>query len=930
MDTTAVMSLGRYEIRSKLGAGGMGEVYKAWDTQLGRFAALKLFPIACATNEDRLRRFAQEGRVISALNHPNIVTIYDMGQAGSTHYIATEFVNGETLRRCLARGRVDTRRAVSIAHQVAEALVAAHAVGVVHRDIKPENIMVRTDGYVKVLDFGLAKLLQDGVLSPVGPEVSTATDVNTELGTILGTLAYMSPEQLRGRQVDGRTDVWSLGVVLYEMLAGHLPFDRSTKSDLIASILERQPPPLSLPELEDATPFQRIVIKALRKDKEQRHHAAQELLTELTLLRRELDFNTSPIRAAVTTENSAEATPESVELPGYKADGRAAVISTANSTSGVEQRASIVRHHAPVALALLAAVGVAITGLLLLRNGFIAWSYPKDAPQEMQFTRLVTTRKVTAATISPDGKYVALLSEDAGRQSILVRQVGTSRDIQIVGPSESHYGGLAYSPDGDYVYYLLEEESTRTLFRVPAFGGSPRELATNVETSVTFSPDGRQIAFLRKRGETASLVVAREDGAEEYEVAADTSRNGLRIIGDLNNGPAWSPDGKIIACPTVAEGEPFHMDIAAVQVGDGTVRLINSQPWHLVGQLAWLPDGSGLIMNAEQSPPPSSSLQVWLLPYPSGEARRLTNDSNFYRTVSLAEDGGALLTTQTSQVSSLWLAAGGDVRRANQLMASQNKGTGGIAWRPDGSMVYASNETGNQNIWSMDADGGNSKQLTFDEHQNVEPVASTDGRYVVFVSYRNGNAHVWRMNPDGTGQSQLTFGQYEDWPQVSPDSRWLVYHSEESSRDSIWKMPIEGGAAVRLADGPAKQPVISPDGKLLAYFAKDERADSPWRLTVIAFDGGTPVETFDIPPTVHRQWHGPRWTPDGQAMDYVVTSGGVSNIWRQPLSGGQPRKVTDFKEGQIDAFAWSPAGRNQLACVRTSTMTDLFLVRKFK
>lgn len=930
MEPPADVRLGRYELRSKLGAGGMGEVYKAWDTQLGRFAALKLLPIACATNEDRLQRFAQEGRVVSALNHPNIVTIYDVGQVGSTHYIATEFVNGETLRRCLAHGRVDTCRAISIAQQVAEALVAAHAVGVVHRDIKPENIMVRPDGYVKVLDFGLAKLLQDGALSHAGPEVSTATDINTEFGAILGTLTYMSPEQLRGRPVDGRTDVWSLGVVLYEMLAGHLPFDHSTKSDLIASILERQPPPLSLPEPEVATPFQRIVIKALRKDKEQRHQTAQELLTELTLLRRELEFNTSPIRAEVTAESVVEATLENVGLPEGESARRADVISPESSTPSGQKRVSGRRRHAPVALAILVVLGVVLTGLLLQQNGFIAWSHPEERPQSMQFTKLVTTRKVTAATISPDGKYVALLAEDAGRQSILLRQVGTSRDIQIVGPSEFHYGGLTYSPDGDYVYYLLQEGGTRTLFRVPAFGGTPRKLVVNVDTSVTFSPDGRQIAFLRKRGEAAALFVAREDGAEEYEVATGTNRNGFRIIGDLNNGPAWSPDGKILACPTVAEGEPFHMDIAAVQVGDGTVRLINSQPWYLVGQIAWLPDGSGLVMNAEKSPPPSSSLQLWLLPYPSGEARRLTNDSNFYRTVSLTEDGSTLLTTQTNQGSSLWLTSGGDAQYANQMVASQNKGTGGIAWRPDGSMVYASNETGNHNIWSTDADGGNAKQLTFDEHQNVEPVASPDGRYVIFVSYRTGNAHVWRMNPDGTGQSQLTFGQYQDWPQVSPDSRWIVYHSEESSRDSIWKMPIEGGTAVRLADGLAKQPIISPDGKLLAYFAKDEQADSPWILTVIPFDGGTPVKTFDIPPTVHRQWHGPRWTPDGQALDYVVTSGGVSNIWRQPLSGGQPRKVTDFKEGQIDAFAWSPAGRNQLTYLRTSTMTDLFLVRKFK
>lgn len=933
MDAPAVMSLGRYELRSKLGAGGMGEVYLAWDTQLGRSAALKLFPTAWTTHEDRLRRFAQEGRVISALNHPNIVTIYDMGQAGSTPYIATEFVNGETLRQCLAHGRIDIRRAVSIAEQVAEALVAAHAVGVVHRDIKPENIMVRPDGYVKVLDFGLAKLLQDDVLSPAGPEVSTATDINTEWGTILGTLTYMSPEQLRGQQVDGRTDLWSLGVVLYEMLAGHLPFDRTTKSDLIASILERQPPPLSLDEPKVVAPFQRIVVKALRKDKEQRYQTAQELLTELSLLRRALEFDTSPIRAEMTAVGVAEATVEGlVGLPENDSAGQTVVISRASSPSSGQQRIRLVKRYTLFTFALAVALGVVIVGLPLLRNSLIAWSYPAEPPpQEMQFTRLVTTRKVAAATISPDGKYVALVAEDAGRQSILIRQVGTSRDVQVVGPSEVHYGGLTYSPNGDYVYYLHLEGGTRTLFRVPALGGSPRQLVVNVETAVTFSPDGRQIAFLRKRDGAAALIIAEADGAEEHEVATGTSPNSFRIIGDLNNGPAWSPDGKVIACPTLTEGEPVHMNIAAMQVDDGSVRLLNSQPWHLIGQLAWLPDGSGLIMNAEHTPPPSASLQLWLLSYPSGKARRLTNDYNFYRTVSLTADGSTLLTTQTNQVSSLWLASGGNAQHAEQAAASQSKGTGGLAWRTEGSLVYASNETGNQNIWSMDADGGNAKQLTFDDHQNVEPVASPDGRCVVFVSYRTGSAHIWRMNSDGTGQSQLTFGQYEDWPQISPDGRWIVYHREESSQDSIWKMPIEGGPAVRLAAGPAKQPIISPDGKLLAYFAKDEEADSPWSLTVSAFgDEITAVKKFDIPPAVHQQWYGPRWTPDGRALDYIVTDGGVSNIWRQALGGGRPRKVTDFKEGQIDAFAWSLASHNQLACVRTSTMTDLFLVRKFK
>jgi Tol biopolymer transport system component len=714
------------------------------------------------------------------------------------------------------------------------------------------------------------------------------------------------------------------------MLAGHLPFDRSTKSDLIASILEREPPSLTFHEPAVPVRLQRLVAKALCKDKEQRYQTAQELLTELTLLRRELEFDTLPIRAELTAASNAGVTLENVGQVSGESVEQAGVMIPVSSTSSAEQILHSVRRHALGALTLFLALSVAFIGLLLKRNGFAAWGKLEDPLREMQFTRLVTTRRSADAALSPDGKYVALVAEDAGQQSILVRQVATSRDSQIVAPSESQYGGLTYSPDGDYVYYLHQEGVTRTLFRVPSLGGSPRKLVANVSTPVTFSPDGRQLAFLRKRGETASLIVAGIDGADERELTNDAGRHAFRVLSDLNNGPAWSPDGKVIACPTLGADEPFHMDVAEVQVGDGSVRLINSHPWYLVGQIAWLPDGGGLIMNAERNAPPSNSLQLWLLPYPSGEPRRLTNDLNFYRTVSLTSDAGMALTTQTNQVSSLWLVSVGEAQHADQIAASQNKGTGGMVWRSDGSIVYASNETGNQNIWSMDADGGGAKQLTFDEHANAEPVASSDGRYIVFVSYRTGSAHIWRMNADGTGQRQLTFGKYEDWPQVSPDSRWIVYHSEESAQDSIWKMPIEGGAAVKLAEGSAKQPIISPDGKWLAYLAKGKQANSPWRLTVITFDGGTPVKTFDIPQAVSQQWHGPRWTPDGQALTYIVTGGGVSNIWLQGLSGGQARKLTDFKEGQIDAFAWSPTDPSQLACVRTAITTDLFLIRNFK
>src|SRR5215203_485128 len=326
LDLFPPKSLGPYTILELLGSGGMGEVYLAQDSRLGRRVALKLLPDHFVTNEDRLRRFRQEARAASALNHPNIITIHEIGEAETTHYIVTEFIEGETLRAHLIRNRVELVRALDIATQTASALSAAHVAGIVHRDIKPENIMLRRDGYVKVLDFGIAKLM---------PSPSSGMSYETSPGLVVGTAHYMSPEQAQGLKVDERTDIWSLGIVLYEMVTGQLPFKGKTLSHTIVSIVEQQLPPL-VHGPEVPVELERIVMKALNKSPDERYQTIKDMLVDLRMLQRELDSGVRP----KTTQEIANA-----------------------HTSGVQGLVRSVKHPWLIAMVTLAVLLMTIAGI---------------------------------------------------------------------------------------------------------------------------------------------------------------------------------------------------------------------------------------------------------------------------------------------------------------------------------------------------------------------------------------------------------------------------------------------------------------------------------------------------------------------------------------------------------------------------------------
>jgi Tol biopolymer transport system component/predicted Ser/Thr protein kinase len=913
-------TLDRFEIRSLLGEGGMGEVYLARDTADGRLVALKLLPPEFASNPDRLRRFGQEAHAASALSHHNIVSVYEVGQVAGTPFISMEFVEGETLRQFLRRSAPSFGEVIDIAVQVAEALDAAHASGIVHRDIKPENVIVCEGQHVKVLDFGLAKLLEPAHNRDATPEASTMTNFNTGPGTVLGTTSYMSPEQLRGQGVDARTDIWSLGVLLYELLTGELPFCGHSANEVVVSILEREPRPVSLCRPGVPIGLERIVGKAMRKRLEERYQKIGDMLSDLVSLRDGGEIQDDDEDGEVmlrTAQQSAADTDPAGTYVTEMSDGLP--LAPPRSLYKV------------VSLVLLPLITAGVMVGAALRYGGNIFRRPAGPGPSTKVSKVIFHSNAREAVISPDGKFIAATLVVEGRQSIWLRELATTSDLQLVAPSEEQYKGLTFSPDGAMIYFMRQEQEDGTLFRVARLGGPAQKVAAHVNSPAALSPDGKLVAFVRNyfEGDSTALVIANADrGGGERELAKRRLPEAFNLGGFLASGPAWSPDGRVIACPvTVNESGGFYMKLTAVNVADGSSTDVPSRRWSLIERIAWLRDGDGLIMNA-QDDQTSPTFQVWLVQYPRGDARRVTYDADFYESVSLTHDSSTLVTVQSDAVSDIWSVSQGGSVRAARVTASQYKGASGLAWGPDGRIVYASSEGGNQDIWVMNGDGSGRRRLTFDEHDDMQPSMSGDGRRIAFVSYRTGGAHVWVMDADGGNQTQLTFGSYEDTPYFSPDGKWVIYHGYNASKDSLLKMPVEGGTPVALTRKPSIQPAVSPDGKEIACYMREDSPDSPWKLVVISSDGGEILKVFDVPAAVGLAGQAIRWTVDGAAVTYVANLKGVSNIWNQPLGGGLPRSITDFGENQIFSFAWAADGK-QLICARGLMVRDVVLRKDF-
>ena len=720
-----------YRIVKKIGSGGMGDVYLASDTSLRRNVAVKFLPSYFTQNQDRVRRFQREARAASALNHPNILTIHEVGQDDGAHYITTEFVDGETLRERMGRTALKLGESLDIAVQVASALAAANEAGIVHRDIKPENIMIRRDDIVKVLDFGLAKLTERAA-----SDSDASTMVDTDEGIVMGTAQYMSPEQARGLKVDARTDIWSLGCVLYEMVAGRPPFTGPTSSDVIVSILEREPTPLKGNAGDVPRQLQRIITKTLAKDPEKRYQSVKDLLLDLKYFRDEIQFEAKLENSAQPRREPAAVTEVMAVERTYEPTMQTAELTQqpVSSAEYVVRQIKLHRKRIAVAgvgiVAILAAVGF---GGIQLFKSYWQGATSKQPAGSMKITRLTNTGKASHAVISPDGRYVVHVSSQGGQQHLRVRQVNTSSDVQIVPPAEVEYQGVTFSRDGDFVFYVISDKNNpqSSLYQVPVLGGAPRRLISNVAGPVTFSPDGKRLAFIRQftdQGEEG-LMTANADGSGERRIAVRKFPNFFRSA-------SWSPDGTTIACGAGSYVPVSNGYVVEVPADGGPEKPILSQNWTFVGQVEWLHDGSGLIVAAsEAASAGSDSSQIWFLPRQGGEVRRITNDLNNYSGASLTADSGRLVTVQSGTVSNVWLIPNGDADRAEAVTtgAAKRDGKDGVVWTSNGKIVYVSRASGNDDIWIMNADGGGQTQLTTGAGINTDPSVSPDGRFIVFT-----------------------------------------------------------------------------------------------------------------------------------------------------------------------------------------------------
>lgn len=909
-----------------IGAGGMGEVYTAHDAELDREVAIKLLPHEFTDDHERKDRFRQEARTVSALNHPNIITIYEIGENEHGSFLATEYIEGRTLRELIKLETLSLTRILRIIEQVANALVAAHQAKIVHRDIKPDNIMVRRDSIVKVLDFGLAK--PSGGIGAADPEHN-----KTIPGTVMGSARYMSPEQARGLSVDERTDIWSLGVVLYEMLAGVPPFNGKTAADTIGSVIYHEPEPIW--KLMPTVPveLQRIIRKALQKDREERYQSVKDFALDIKDVLYDIEHANSGGRAVGHVSTAPNFSEEPTMLHHTISANHPTDETNVYTANFSHPRTSVVRRRWPAALAAAAALlFISMIGLGYYRWTRAAAPMAIAAFEKPQISRLNTDGKIAMPTLSPDGKYIAYVSGEVGNRSLVVRQVATDSTVTVVPASNLNLQFPIFSPDGDYLYYTQTRSDfvVSTLFNVPTLGGTPRKLVEDVDSGVTFSPDGKQFAFVRHatNSNTDTIIVVNTETLDLQPLLSSGDTDYDFFVRRI----AWSPDGKRILIPAGKRQGAFANStaITEVSVANKTIKPVNAKEFAGVWNLAWFADGSGFLFTGRESQ--NSPTQIWRASYPGFELQQITNDFNDYLDLGISTDGKSLVTLKGDTSSSVWRFDPSTKNNLQITTDSRNlEGSYGLAEAGGGDIIYTRSEGKDSDIWISDKDGRNSRLLFGDEGFSAAPKMTPDGRFIVFNRQKEKSSRIWRADANGKNAARLTdeSNDFSDFaPEVTPDGKSVIFQRQfaGTERSNIMKVSIDGGPAELVYSHETQsvfQPRVSPDGSRIAYITYDVNTFEKKLQIATLVGGGFGKIERDLEYNLVERF---QWSPDGKALTLLTNRGGVPNLWRQPVDGSQPTPITDFKSGRIFNFVWAADGRS-LLIARGNTNNDLIMIR---
>jgi serine/threonine protein kinase/dipeptidyl aminopeptidase/acylaminoacyl peptidase len=900
-------TIAHYKILRKLGSGGMGVVYEAEDTKLGRRVALKFLPEATHRDPQSLERFLREARAASALSHPGICIIHAIEEHDGRTFIAMELLEGQTLDKLIPLGSLPVPRTIDIGIQLADALDAAHKKGIIHRDIKPANIFVTERSAVKILDFGLAKLLPEHHANLAGETLDDPeTLLLTSPGTAVGTISYMSPEQARGEELDARSDLFSLGAVLYQMATGKQPFPGTTSAVVFDNILHNAPmPPVTLnPNVPSE--FERILNKALEKDRDVRYQVAAELRADLKRLQRELDYRkATPVPASSGRISTPLSTPAAQPAEPQRSPSSSSVLIAAAS-----------KNKFGTGLALAAAL------LLLVAAAFgiysLVWHTQHLPFEKVKIENLTNSGHVFLTRLSPDGKYLLLVSEENGLQSLWLRHIPTGSNTQVVAPFATRYAGLTFSPDGDYIYFVRrdeEEQSIASLYLAPLLGGTPRLMIKDVDSPIAFSPDGQHFAYLHQHEDSSlmDLYLVHKDGSPDRALFnhKPISTDSLTLT--------WSPDGKTILIPVVQPTPNDFGGFVAVDAASGEQKLAAPAKDRAYFDPSWMPDGNGVLVSASLAETGFERTQLGIVSYPGGEFRLLTTDTNRYLHPSLASDGRTIAASQAQLKFELGVAPASSPDSVQPVPLSSRLNIWRWDWMPDGRLVIPQGP----DIRIVSTAGSESVVASNMRHPPDQAASCGGGKYIVFRQFGGVGGvatNLWRIDAGGTNLKQLTFGLNESDPECSLDGKW-VYYVDRGDNRYLKRIYLEGGLAETIVYAPTGLYALSPDGKTIV---KDEVRDSDHQLMLALYSIEEKKKSYIE--YDQRALRGFAFLPDGKSVAYVVREKAVDNLWARPVDGSPSRPLTHFTSESIYAFRYSPDGA-KIAIERGHTESDAVLLR---